>query len=388
VLRSPSDNGGVYVCDECVSEEALKDFIRNAAVAETCDFCGRESDEPIACDFDEFKEVFEAGIAVDWDDALNFMPREGGGWALEEVHRDIYDLIADGELDVELSPALFDRIVQEFIDTSYAPRYYFDLAPEEALFYGWQAFVHHVSHRTRFFFAIGAGEEDQDDREISPAEMMSALGRVVAERGLVRALAAGTELFRGRLHHRGDPPPVGAKELGAPPLQFARVSNRMSPNGIPMFYAAFDEPTAIAETVAPGRSPADDLTIGVFRTHAALQIVDLVDPPPPPSRYADDVDNARPALRFLRGFVEEVRRPIVRDEREHLEYVPTQIVTEYFRHIYEREHGERVDGISYRSAARPEGASIVLFAENGDCVDTGPTLPTRQLVLTRQYSIV
>jgi hypothetical protein len=28
-----------------------------------------------------------------------------------------------------------------------------------------------------------------------------------------------------------------------------------------------------------------------------------------------------------------------------LEYVPTQIVTEYFRHVFEAEHGVRIDGI-------------------------------------------
>jgi len=30
------------------------------------------------------------------------------------------------------TPALFDRITQELSDISYAPRYYFDLAPEES----------------------------------------------------------------------------------------------------------------------------------------------------------------------------------------------------------------------------------------------------------------
>jgi len=214
------------VCDECVDEQALQEFIRDNAVSESCDFCGRESDEPIACDFDDFKEVFAAGIAVDWADALNFMPRDGDHWALEDAHRDIYDLLVDGELDVELNEALFQRVVEEFIDISYAPRYYFDLAPEEALQYGWEAFVSHVSHRTRFFFAGGAGvEEDHDPREISPADMMTALGRVIAERGRVRPLPVGTLLHRARLHRRGDPPPAGAKQLGTPPVEFARYSN-------------------------------------------------------------------------------------------------------------------------------------------------------------------
>lgn len=375
----------MYVCDSCVDEEALQEFIQANAVMDSCDFCGREAAEAIACDFDDFKHVFASGIAVDWDNALDFMPRDGDGWALDDAHTDIYDLLTDGELDVELHPALFQAVVDAFIDISYAPRYYFDVAPDEALRYGWERFVTEVMHTRRYFFGAAAADDD-DPREISPADMMSALGRVVAERQLVRPLVAGAELFRGRLQERGLPPPAGAKELGTPPADRVRRSSRMSPNGIAMFYGTFDEETAVAETVAAGRAADEDLTIGVFRTHAEMQIVDLVDPPPVLSRFLEDPDNSRPALRFLHRFVDEAKRPVDRNEREHLEYVPTQIVTEYFRHIHERGYGERVDGISYRSAANDGGASVVLFVDNGDCADEEPRAGERKLVLVRQYS--
>ena len=52
--------------------------------------------------------------------------------------------------------------------------------------------------------------------------------------------------------------------------------------------------------------------VGVFKTNATLQIVDLVEPPPHVSRFREDPDNARPAVRFLRHFVDEVRRPVDR----------------------------------------------------------------------------
>jgi hypothetical protein len=377
----------VDVCAECVDEPALQEFIRNNAVSARCDFCGRESNEAIACDYDDFKEVLAAGIEVDWEDALNFMPRDGANWALEDAHTDIYDLLTGGDLDVELGPNLFQQVVDDFADISYAPRYFFGLAPEEVLAYGWDAFVEHVSHRARFFFATAANAAaDHDSEGVAPADMMTALGRLIAERARVRPLPAGTELYRGRLHRRGDAPPAGAQQLGTPPVEFARISSRMSPHGIPMFYAALDERTAVAETVAAGRSADQDLTLGVFHPTTELQVVDLVEPPQVISRFVEDPDGARPGLRFLQQFVEDVRRPIVRDEREHLEYVPTQIVTEYFRHVYEQEYGQRVDGITYRSAARPEGVSVVLFIETEDCLDESRGRAGRELVLKRQFS--
>jgi hypothetical protein len=46
-----------------------------------------------------------------------------------------------------------------------------------------------------------------------------------------------------------------------------------------------------------------------------------------------------------------------------------QIVAEYFRHLYEQQTGQRVDGIAYRSAVVRDGSNVVLFIQNDDCVD-------------------
>ena len=54
---------------------------------------------------------------------------------------------------------------------------------------------------------------------------------------------------------------------------------------------------------------------------------------------------------------------------EHIEYVPTQILTEYFRHLYLDPARDRVWGIIYPSAANLGHKSCVLFLENEHCCD-------------------
>lgn len=117
-----------------------------------------------------------------------------------------------------------------------------------------------------------------------------------------------------------------------------------------------------------------------------LLVIDLTELPAVPSLYEPDRRGDRPWIAFLHRFAEEVRKPIDRDEREHLEYVPTQIVTEYFRHVYGVEHEQPVDGIIYRSAVRGGGRCIVLFVDNDDCGDVKD--PDAVLALARAFSLV
>ena len=46
-------------------------------------------------------------------------------------------------------------------------------------------------------------------------------------------------------------------------------------------------------------------------------------------------------------FVKSITAPVAHDGREHIEYVPTQILTEYFRGRVKGEGASRLDGIVY-----------------------------------------
>jgi hypothetical protein len=367
----------MYVCDQCIAEPALQEFIRDHALSETCDYCGRDAETAIACSLDELVEEFAAGISVDWADALEFMPQDGGDWAFPEAHTDIWDLL-DG-FEIEMHDELRTDIINRFEDISYAPRHFFGYSPDERLIYGWEGFADYVSHRARFLF-LTAEDDGNDPGVVGITQMLRALGQAIVGGGLVVPLEEGVRLFRARLHTRAERP-ASAGELGTPTPDRAKLSSRMSPNGIPMFYGARERDTALAETVAGGWPQGHAVTLATFEASDGFNIVDLFEPPLIPSVFDAARRDLIAPLRFLHRFVEEVRKPIRRDDREHIEYVPTQIVAEYFRDLYERETGERVDGIAYRSAVIDGGANVVLFAENADCVDAFPPAAQRKLRL-------
>jgi hypothetical protein len=150
-----------------------------------------------------------------------------------------------------------------------------------------------------------------------------------------------------------------------------------------MFYSARERETALKETSMGGPRMVWRLALGTFETGSDFHVLDLAELPPVPSAFDGDRRHLIEPLRFLHVFADEVSKPIRRNEQEHIEYVPTQIVAEYFRHLYERQTGERVDGIAYRSAIQEGGSNVVLFIDNGDCVDDFAGDDVRKVKLTQ-----
>ncbi len=96
----------------------------------------------------------------------------------------------------------------------------------------------------------------------------------------------------------------------------------------------------------------------------------LTNLPPIPSLFTDIPDSLeyspRPVLQFLHHVSWEMSQPVVRDGREHIEYVPTQAVTEFVR--TRRRVDGKVDGIKYPSAVGDGSVSYLLFAEQENTV--------------------
>jgi HEPN/RES N-terminal domain 1/RES domain len=378
-----------YVCGDCVDDDSLRRYVAEHAESTTCSYCGREVATPIACELDVLLEAFANAISVEWRDAIDQMPYDGDDWALPNVNKHIYELLSDGDLGVDVHPELFEDVVTAFADRLFAPRYYFDVGPEDALNFSWDAFVDQVSHHTRYLFPLGVGmRAELADVSIPPAKMLTELGRLCHTHQLVRRLPPRTLYARARLHERAKGErPASASELGTPRSEHAKRSNRMSPLGIPMFYGAERDVTAVAEVTAHDWPAGLDLTIGWFETTRELNILDLVELPVVPSLFDTQLLELRPAILFLHRFARELSQPVAPDDAEHIEYVPTQIVTEYFRHAYEPEFGARVDGIRYRSAVMDGDVCVVLFVDNELCTDD-PEHPIATLALVRANSLI
>jgi hypothetical protein len=154
----------------------------------------------------------------------------------------------------------------------------------------------------------------------------------------------------------------------------------MSAAGISAFYGAFDRETAVLETASGMVEPAW-ATLGNFRVIRDLRLVEFTTVPTSPSIFDSKFRGVRPGLRFLHDFLADFTAPVLKDGREHIDYVPTQVVAEYLRFIHRDNGGRPIDGILYKSA-RHEGAHacVLFFGPEGAC-DLGEETSDTALVL-------
>ena len=127
-----------------------------------------------------------------------------------------------------------------------------------------------------------------------------------------------------------------------------------------MFYGSVDKLTAQKEVSHDAKDPAV-VTVGTFVTLKEIKVLDLTRVPPVPSLFDLANHGIRPACIFLNAFVDDLTKPVVKDGREHVKYVPSQVVTEYFRHIFRDDDEVPIHGILYPSAVNDGGKSCVLF---------------------------
>lgn len=68
-------------------------------------------------------------------------------------------------------------------------------------------------------------------------------------------------------------------------------------------------------------------------------------------------------ISFLNSFHKDITRPLLNDAKEAIEYIPSQIFTEYLRWMFTDKKGRNIDGLMYRSS-KTQNANVVLFCNN------------------------
>lgn len=362
-----------FVCGACFGNRGLQDFCSDHAESTECDFCGAVDDEPIAAPLDEVVEHIEACIYRYYDDPANaglpYETREGG-WQGKTYDTD--DVLGDLGLDLpeDDDGRLYDEIISRIENTLWSDAEPYALSPAEQLSLSWEQFCDVIKHRRRYFFLHEEkppGDDLYSDDELfSPAKTLQTIFGFAEEASAFVVIPASKKFFRARYQGAGETW-VTAGQLGPPPVERAFQTNRMSPPGVVMTYVAEDRETALAETASgPG-----NFTVGVFVVDRDLVILDLTRFPEPPCVFAELSDtiefDPRPRLNFLRNISRDISRPIARDDRVHVEYVPTQVVTEYVRAVV-RVGGQSVDGIRYTSSRLHAKTAMVLFADQSNLV--------------------
>lgn len=352
------------ICAECVSDPTLAEWIVDNAVSTACSFCGRESEEAIAASFDDFVGVVLEGISFDWNhpdsEGIMYISREGG---YQASISDSWEAFAD--YDISDNDQVVEAVIDAIETTGWVERDYYIGDESQQLSSAWEWFKHVTKHETRYLFL----KSDDGERELlPPSQMLDTLASVIKTSGdgFIKILEPTEDLIRIRI----GPDAYGtAGEIGPPPIEYATQSNRMSPAGVPMFYGAFDAQTAQAETFDPSAHVGQTMSIGTFRPLRPLRVLDLADLPAVPSVFNAAAHHLIHPMRFLWDFARDIAKPIARDGREHIEYVPTQIVTEFFRRIFRDMEGQPIDGLIYRSSRHGDAKAFVLFCENEQCAE-------------------
>jgi RES domain-containing protein len=351
-----------FVCAQCVEDTYLQSLLANAAVHPTCDYCGRTEPEPIAAPAHVLVEaIFTALHAYYCEPGAGGVPYDKG-YVVEAVSFE--DVLED--LGFEGHSDLFDAVVNseangdDFVPA--ADGYWAGSHAHEVLSSGWNAFAHVVKHETRFHFthvpeASAGSPFEMDVRNTLPT---------IAERlrPLIRQLPAGTEVYRARIRNRNQTWVPGAVEMGAPPSAKAGAG-RMNPAGIPYLYASFDPVTARRE-LGVGARTSRTVFSAAFVLGAPLTVVDLTQLPEIPSVFDVDRKAEREQALFIRQFVATISEPVVKDGREHIDYVPSQVICEYLAQVFDVGGGERLGGLLFPSAVHPGGKNLVVFPDDRD----------------------
>jgi hypothetical protein len=226
----------------------------------------------------------------------------------------------------------------------------------------WRQFRDDILHRQRFFndrakallSEIFDGIQHQVDVTNKPA-----FYRLDSE--------DGTEFFRARIPANDDAyqkiTQNSAAQMGTPPPS-SRRAGRMNAAGIPVFYGAVEQDTAIAEL----RPAVGSLVcVARFKLLKPIHVLDLTRFTRPGKQidiFAKNQVRRTTQWAFMQSFGAEISKPILPND-EHLEYVPAQVVSEYLTQKPVSWRGKDVvpDAIIFRSAQRQGGNNIAIMGD-------------------------
>lgn len=361
---------GTSICSDCIKEDGINTFIIENSTTATpaCSYCQNTNIQ--TCDMGLVVGYIHDCIIKEWSDPAEELPYESaeGGYQGEVLHTQ--ELLWELGVDVD-NESIHDDIANSIEQGYWTRSDYFSLQPDQTLIYGWKGFCQFVMSKSRYFFLSASNESydrNQHD-EMNPIEILDSVASIIKNLNMIKEIPTSKEIKRVRIV--GDyKEATTASDLGSPPLNFCNIANRMSPAGIPMFYGAFDLVTSIKETFEPEPNLTKKAVVGNFFPCRDLHVIDLSQQFKIPTIFDQD-QSYRFEKRFLYDFIKDFTKPIERAERAHIDYVPTQIVTEYFRHILSKDRSMKIDGVIYPSSKNKNHKAVVIFADNDQCVEKG-----------------
>lgn len=341
-----------YICKDCIEESFLSSKAEEYSnAAHTCSFC----DSANASSINDLMHFIMHGVLSNYADPSSAgVPREDGDWVGEESF-EITEWVL-GYLGLEEPTSFITELVNIIENDCWvsAPDgFYYGFHKHQYWDYSWQNFCRLVKHQNRYFFHFVEGH-DFDSEEMSPGAILFKLQEAVVKLGLVKkVLFRGKNFYRARI--KDDSWQISGSQLRQPPCEYANAG-RMNPAGISYFYAAEDAETAVKEVC----KCVAEVVVGEFVVKDELILLDLTSLQERFSVFDIENEEKRQYVLFLEGFIKDITKPISKDGKEHIDYVPTQIVSELFANQVKSD-GVAIDGIRFPSSVSQDGVNWVFF---------------------------
>jgi hypothetical protein len=351
-----------WVCSNCVGDTALQaiideegelhDCVRCAGVAKSISF-------QRLCELvDEVYKAYYVPGHLIGDETTGDFPEE----IIAEMISDTGHGLADA-VSKFLHEAEAYEVAHDGEEGLYDPasRYEFDYRVTEPHELGesWQAFSERVKFQGRFF--------NESVKQFLD-ELVAVLRVAAGGRGgtFTALLEPGTMVYRARsakTHAEVVKIEANPEEELGPPPRFLRNGGRMNAPGIAAFYGAFTREVCISE-VRPSVggyvvSAAFEVVrpLGVLNLPAFGRTVSIC------SMFDSDFAKKATYLRFLQRFHRELTRPVLPGD-ETIEYLPTQVMLEYFANVV------GLEGVIFSSAQaatqdHEDARNIALFNAAG-----------------------
>ncbi len=343
-----------WVCSSCLGKnEYFSKYIKSKNEKRKCAYCKTTKN---VASFEYICDCVRFALGRYFSNADENSPRD---WETKEfletpysVSEVIQELFMEDSSLSDCRQEVIDDLIGKLDDEQpLCRKYWRGDDPDDVLSRSWGSFCDLIKYRKRFCYNLHDKPLDEFF-DIPPDQILDQILDVVLIPDLIRIFKKNTPvIFRAR--QTGGEIVEERTALGSPPISSAYAS-RMNPTGIPHFYGAFDLKTALKE-VMPLKSETKFISYGEWNVIDSLVLLDFTFLPPLPSIFDIDRASMRDAYGFLRSFLNDIAQKVEHDGREHIDYIPTQIVSEYFRSKI-----EKLDGIVYKSV-RNEGKCLVLF---------------------------
>ena len=362
------------ICHDCVSDYALTAFIKENGKIQTCSYCKKRKKSIL---LEELMAPIMDGIRFMYSRAVDELPVDegrfiGGTYTTDNILRSISNIIGPS----------YDEIIDDIItligEEIWCDANPFDESEDEVEFNQWQKFCTLVKEKMRYVFF-----EAKDDTtfDSSPIVILDFISACMNNIGLITKIDKTTKMYRCRMSK--DEKYYSKITDFCPPPSQKTPAGRMNAQGIPVLYLALDPDTAVKEIDTPERQFA---SIATYRVEDSISVLDLtkLDTIKIPSIFDCEGRPKISTIRFLKRFNEQIsQKPSI----EQIDYVPTQIVTEYFRFLC-RDKKFQYQGILYNSSKNKGGKCLVLFLSREEVINKKfgiHILPARTMYYSKKY---